>query len=644
MAAPKKQPPIQSPLVGAFNNIVNINRSRTAMRSTQSSFDDFLRFMSVEVKNIEAIKLPDDKKVKKLANINVANTFGRPGSLLSSLFSGALDLGSFLGNTFGGRKPSSPKAGGAIPKGKGIRLGGFKALGVANAAFAGLDFATGLAEGESVSKAAAGAGGALAGSMLGGAIGQALIPVPGVGFMIGSALGGMAGGWLGDRAHEAVTGEGKAKDKQEQKLQELEAKQKAAAAATVSTLTFPQVLDKFDSVVYQFERVVANLDLGSGTELGDASGESYGENIDPNSAQNQMDSPSGENVALDGEGTFIQGSTGKSTGPHFHIGPTELYDPKGDKWVGRKTEQGKKDAREAAFKVAKALMQRKKYFVFTNAGITVNPGSKLDDATLMKYVEKEQAAHAARAGGGSHGGLDIAGAPGLRLPLPVGDVVSSVHGYGNAARIMGTNAFVGHGMSGSKKTDDKQIIKPPPSTAGTENITEKQAAASSKTKPIPTSAAKPTPSKQELSGMSTDQLKGMLDPTKTAASNPAVFKAAQEARTKGQESGLSGEALEREVMIASIRAKDATSQVTATTQQPVQPQQLQQYPTYSQPSSTVTIIPMMMGAPGGGSQQRPMVVSSSGGGGGTTIMPSTSPGQVLNSLMKTVLLTNLSGS
>lgn len=646
MAAPKKESPIQSPLVGAFNNIVNINRSRTAMRSTQNSFDDFLRFMNVEVKNIEAIKLPDQKKVKKLSNINVASTFGRPGSLLSSLFSGALDVGGFLGDMFRGRK-QNPMAGKPIPKAKGIRFGGIKALGIANAAFAGLDFATGLAEGESVGKAAAGAGGSLAGSLLGGAIGQTLIPIPGVGFMIGSALGGMAGGWLGDRVYETATGEGKVKEKQKAKLQELETRQKASAAAAVtSTLTFPQVLDKFDSVITQFERTIANLDLSTGGDtMGDASGENYGENVDPNAAQNQDATPSGEDVALDGEGTFIQGSTGRSTGPHFHIGPTELYDPVGDKWVGRRTEQGKKDAREAAFKVAKALMQRKKYFRFTNAGIDVNPGSKLDDATLMKYVEKEQAAHAARSMGGSHGGLDIAGAPGLRMPLPVGEVVSSVHGFGNSARILGTNAFVGHGMKGSKKTAEANIKRSSlPPTANQEAITpgSQPAAATSQTKPIPTSAAKPTPTKQELSGMSTDQLRGMLDPTKTGASNQSVFRAAQEARTKGQESGLSGEVLEREVMIASIRAKNAESQVVAMSQQPVMPQQLQQYPDYNLPQSSVTVIPMMMGGQGG-SQQRPMVISS-GGGGGTTIMPPVPQGQVLNSLIKTVLLTNLSGT
>jgi hypothetical protein len=655
MAIAKKESPLRSPLLSAFNNIVSINRSTSQMKSTQTSYNEFLRFMTVEVKNLEAIKLPDEKQVKKLSNLNVTSTFGSAGSLLSSLASGALDVGGLIGNFFGG-KGKNPKAGKAIPKGTKIKIPGIRGLPIISAALAGLDFAEGISQGESVGKAGAGAlgsaagaaGGALAGAALAGAIGQVLVPIPGLGFVLGAgvgALGGMAGGYLADRAYESATGEGKVKEKTKEKLKQQEQQQKLAAATSLTAVTFPQVLDKFDTVVTQFERTVANLDLSSGPEttMGDASGEQYGESIDPNATKNQSNLPSGEDVTLDGEGTFIQGSTGKSTGPHFHIGPTELYDPKGDKWVGKTTEQGKKDAREAGFKVAKSLMQRKKYFRFTNAGIDVNPGSKLDDDTLMKYVEREQAAHASRSGGGSWGGLDIAGAPGLRMPLPVGDVVSSVHGYGNAARIMGTNAFVGHGMSGSKKTADaniKRSVAPP--TAAQENFTpaSQQARATSQSKPIPTSAPKPT---QDLSQMSTNQLKGMLDPTKTGASNPATFKAAQEARTKGQESGLSGETLEREVMMATIRAKNAESQVVAMSQQPVVPQQLQQYPDYNLPQSSITLIPMMMGG-GGGSQQRPMVVSSGGGGGGMTIMPPVPEGQVLNSLFKTILLTNLSGT
>ena len=270
--APKTKKTISSPLVSALNNIVSINRSGSTMKSTQQSYQGFLQFMDVEIRNIEGIKLPKKRDLQKLSNLNVAATFGSAGSLLSSLASGALDAAGFVGDFFSGRKRGggkpNPKAGGAIPKGKGIRFGGIKALGIANAAFAGLDFATGLAEGESVGKAAAGAGGALAGSLIGGAIGQTLIPIPGLGFVIGSMAGNFAGGFLGDRAHEAVTGTGEQdlKSKQKEKLKAQEVKQKVAAMS--SGLTMSSVLDKFEGVVTKFEQ----SSPGASSDTSDTSG------------------------------------------------------------------------------------------------------------------------------------------------------------------------------------------------------------------------------------------------------------------------------------------------------------------------------------------------------------------------------------
>jgi hypothetical protein len=72
------------------------------------------------------------------------------------------------------------------------------------------------------------------------------------------------------------------------------------------------------------------------------------------------------------------------------------------------------------------------------------------------------------------------------------------------------------------------------------------------------------------------------------------------------------------------------------------PEQIERYPDYNLPQSSITLMPILMG--GGGSQQRPIVIAGEGGGGGTTIMPPIPEGQVLNSLFKTILLTNLSGT
>jgi hypothetical protein len=636
MATPKKEIILRSPLVDAFNNIVSINRSRSQMRSTQNSYKEFLRFMNVEIQNIESIKLPDDKKIKKLANINVTSTFGSAGSLLSSLASGALDAAGLVGNFFGGGKKPNPNAGKAIPKNKGVRLGGIRALGIANAALAGLDFAQGLQEGESVGKAAAGAGGNLAGSLLGGAIGTALIPFPPLGFIAGSMLGGMVGGYLGDRAHESMTGQTDVEQKTKARLKEQEKKQKAAAAASLTAITFPEVLDKFDSVVTQFERSIANLDMGV-TDQPHGYDEELGEDEAPKLPDGTTDE--GADSVQYGTGNAEFGETGNVSNSagwvHGHF---------------------QSDSAAAVTKdttmVVKALLKQGSP-VFLNPGVDLLPSKQYSDAELTKYVDNARRAHTHSGAGKS---IDVFVRKGTKVPVPLTEIKPTgpdFGGYGRgglAGYIQGTRTWIGHLKPGSKSglSQQKGEIKSKGKESGEmEDLypgssgKPQEATARSQTKPMPTAAAKPS---QDLSQMSMDQLKGMLDPTMSAAANPVIFQAAQTARVEGQESGLTGEDLERAVMIATIRARNAESQVAAMSQQLVVPQQLEQYPAYDMGQSSITLIPMMMGGGGGGSQQRPMVISSGGGGGGTTILPPIPEGQVLNSLFKTILLTNLSGT
>lgn len=656
MAAPKKESPLKSPLVSAFNNIVSINRSASTMRSTQTSYNDFLKFMSVEVKNIQAIKLPDEKKVRRLASLNVASTFGSAGSLLSSLASGALDIGGFLGDFFGGKKgkgriakgavqEAEETAGKAISKGSRIRIPGVRGLPILSTALAGLDFAQGLSEGESVGKAGAGAlgsaagaaGGALAGSALAGVIGQALVPVPGLGFVLGAAVGGLgsfAGGYLADRAYEAATGEKKVKEKTTSKLKQQEKKQKIEAAAKTQ-ITFPQVLDKFDSVVTQFQRAVANLDMGvTDTPTG------YDEELSPEEAPKTPEgtTPGGADTIQYGTGNAEFGETGNvNNSPGWIHGHFQ-----------GETEGG---VVKDTTMVVKALLKQGSP-VYLNPGVDLKPGKDYSDAEITKYVEGARKAHTHSGTGKS---IDVFVKAGTKVPVPltnVGPTGKDYGGYGRggiAGYIQGTRTWIGHLKPGSKGglQQQKGEIKPKTKEGETEGVqpntqaqNKPQATAISQTKPMSTAAAKPS---QNLSQMSTDQLRGMLDPTVTGAANPAVFKAAQEARTKGKESGLTGDDLERAVMIASIQAKNGESQVEATSQQPVLPQQIQQYPDYNLPQSSVTLIPIMMGSPGSGSQQRPVIIAGSSGGG-MTIMPPTPEGQVLNSLFKTILLTNLSST
>ena len=165
----------------------------------------------------------------------------------------------------------------------------------------------------------------------------------------------------------------------------------------------------------------------------------------------QPQTPMQPTAMLEGAGTFIQGDTGASRGPHFHIGPeTELWNKP----------EGKAEVRRASFKIAKALIGKGERFSFTNAMIDIDPNNPPDDATLMKYIEQEQIAHAGRDGGGSFGGIDIAGKPGLRLPLGVHNYKESSTGFGNTATIAGTRAFVAHGMQGSGNTPGANALAP----------------------------------------------------------------------------------------------------------------------------------------------------------------------------------------
>jgi hypothetical protein len=631
-------------LQSAANNVVSINRSSGGMNRSKNSYSQFLRFMEVETTTLKSITI-DKKKLNKALSANVSTAFGNTGNLLGGLLNGALDIGGFLSNFVGGgknqkgQKPPVPKAK-PVPKARSgkVRLPGVRGLAILTPLLAGLDFAQGISEGESTGKAAAGAagsaagaaGGALAGAALAGAIGQVLVPVPGLGFVLGAAVGGLgafAGGYLADRAYESVSGEG-GKEGIARRLKEQEQKQKIAAAG-LTQLTLPQVLDKFENVVANFERYAVS---GGVTTAVDEEQSVIEQTQQQTDQQEQYQSPDGPAIAMEGEGTFIQGSTGRSTGPHFHIGPQENY--------GKP--EGLRDAQEGAHKVAKSLLNKKIPFLLSNLKQWVRPSQKLSDSELMDLIKQEQRAHMNRSMGSSFGGIDIAAPYGTRLPFPVEDVRDRGDGFGISGKLVGTKAFVAHGAVGSKSTPKEKIkqatqptvaegTKPTIALAGQENFQPQI---------IPSQKQFST---QDLSKMSTDNLKGMLDPTKTGVSNPAVFQAATKARQDAEMKGLVGESLERQVLIASIKASQNTPMVNVvpSVQQSI-PQQIQQYPSYNQPQSSMTIVPMIQNQQG--QQQVPMTISSPGGNGQTILLPGPSSSQVLNSLLKTMLLTNLSST
>lgn len=682
MAKPTNTP-LNSPLVSAFNNIVNINRSKSAMRSTQNSYNEFLRFMNVEVRNIESIKLPDEKQVRKLSNLNVASTFGSAGSLLSSLASGALDAAGLVGNFFGGGKDKAKanKAGKPIPKGKGIRLGGIKALGVANALFAGLDFATGLAEGESAGKAAAGAGGALAGSLLGGAIGQALIPVPGLGFVIGSMAGNFLGGYLGDRGYESATGGDKVKEKVKARLKEQEKKQKLEAAAT--QITLPQVLDKFDSVVTEFQRAAARGLLGPTSEDYDGTEDGNEEPMEPDTPEltnnNQQTGETGD-YSVSG-GSLPSSKRGSPYGRRWgrqHYGidyPVDVGTPISVIQPGTVAFSGLDSQGNLSVYIDHKDGSHTRYLHLSKT--TVSQGQQIEPGTLIGYSGGAEGAYGSGNSTGPHlhfeyaprgsgsidpsqGNMDdknfrFGGNIQVKPKVKSQTGVMGTPGGPTAVLMAGTNDYGDPkgGAAGVKQAikalQDKgyNVVVVPPSevgqTAGVSKAVQQAAAEMGATvkkgqyKQKDNSGAIPYAHLTDKSAAEiASQYKGA---TFVGDSNATMIPGAKIAETSARASEIAKRINQQIPSVGPAKQ----SQVQGLSQQQVAPQSLQQYPSYNTSQNSVTFIPMMMGG-GGGSQQRPMVVSSGGGGNQTTIMPPVPEGQVLNSLFKAMLLTNLSGS
>ena len=136
---------LPSSLISSANKIVAINsKSKPSLVRAQIEYKRFGNFIETKSKEIERISLPDNKKIQKLANINVVNTFGSAGGLLKGLLGGALDLGGLVRGVFPGEntkvgapsKIGAPKVKPTLKGGK-LRLGGLRALGVANSLFAG---------------------------------------------------------------------------------------------------------------------------------------------------------------------------------------------------------------------------------------------------------------------------------------------------------------------------------------------------------------------------------------------------------------------------------------------------------------------------------------------------------------------------
>jgi murein DD-endopeptidase MepM/ murein hydrolase activator NlpD len=631
--------------------------------------------MEIETKRLEAIKLPSDRKIKSLQTLNIASTFGRPGSLLSSLFSGALDVGGFLGNMFGRGREKSPKAGKAIPKNKGIRLGGVKALGIVNAVFAGLDFAQGISEGESVGKAASGAGAALAGSIVGAALGSVGGPI---GAILGSTAGNFIGGYLGDRAYEVATGENKSvKEKTRERLRAQAQKQKEEAAA--SGTTFADVTSRFDQVVSNFEKFAytgfANIMNAAAAATGQEENLEWGAEYPDD--QQGTGNVTGQYEDVMAEGGKLPSSAIKTSGfgmrwGRMHQGndyagagvdfkPVSVIQP------GKVAVAGPLGSAGNAVVIDHPDGTTTKYFHLMDNSIKVRVGQKIQPGQVIGNVGstgrstgphlhfevwRNGRAQDPTADADRYfrfgGNVKVKPKPGGSSNAPMAVLMAGT----NDADANTAAANVKKSIEELKAKGYRVVVVPPSQQTGSKYkeigaSVEKAAVSSGVEVRNKTYKGKGDAYPfAHLDSKSVTDLKTEFPNAKFIGdSNAEPFAGSMNYRGKP-----SATILDAIRTLPNTRAQGGPEEDAAILEAmvrsggmiPIMPQQVSQYPSYNLGSNKVVLIPII---PGQGSQQRPMVISGGSGGGQQMMIPAgPSKGAMLNNVVKTLMLTNLSGS
>ena len=692
---------LSSPLVAAANNIVSLGSRSNSLPRFQRDFNTFSKFLEVEKRSLEKLKLPDKKKIKALANLNIASTFGRPGNLLGSLFSGALDLAGFVGSMFPGRgkfgkpqKPTQVRPPKPILQGPRLKLGGMRAVGVGNALFAGLDFATGLAEGESVGKAAAGAGGALAGGLLGGVIGQTLIPIPGLGFVIGNIVGSFLGGYAADRVYE---GGSALKQKLAERLKGQEAKQKALTGGSSS---FSDSISKFEQSVGKFEEFI-NKSFASVVNAAAAAAGSdemmleYGE---PEPDLKGRPGTGKELPDIEAEGgrkpslSIITSGYGWRWGRQ-HYG-TDYGEPGGTPvsviQPGRVAFSGFTDGGGNTVHLDHPDGSQTRYLHFRDSP-NVKTGQMVEPGTVIGYVGTTGRST------GDH--LHFEYAPPGQGSINSAPYADKYFRFGGNVKVKpkagvsgaGSNPFVLElhadpnakgqktGLIPSNTSPDTAVSQALVSSFGTYgknfrgglgvtnrggNILESDMAlgAEANAKKIVEAMMKDPKRAYHIFAGHADVTKGETGAAgekeynlKTAELVEKLAKA-QKLNVMYHRSIIANEASDPNSNLSRIKAIMDASKRPGIGGPEADPKMLEMYkqglinkmsnyPSYNQSGGGASVImPIMMGGGGGGQQKPVFIPVGGGGGGGTVIMPGPTEGQVVNSLMKTMLLTNLSAT
>ena len=682
---------LSSPIVSASNNIVLFAKGTKNLPKVQKGLVQFNQFLQIKTVELERTKLPDKKKIKELANLNVVSTFGSAGGLLGRLASGALDVAGFLGNFFPSRgklgkpkpvkgiKPPKP-----VVRGPKLKLGGIRALGVVNALFAGVDFATGLQEGESVGKAAAGAGGSLAGSLLGGAIGQALIPIPGVGFVLGSMAGGFLGGYASDRVYE---GGSLLKEKLTGRLKKQQEKQKVL---TGDKNSFSDVISKFSGAVSKFERGVASGLFGSVSNAGMGSSQEgtteYGEYGNRNEIPSQTP---GEMQDLNATGGTtpssnpITGKYGEQRSGHIHAGvdyappagtPISVIQP-GSVSSAEFRDNGYGNQVKVDHPGGVSSFYAHLSSISVKVGQQVSPGTVIGKVgstghSTGPHLHFEVDVNGKRTNPTSYAdklfrfGGNVKVAP---KASPQSSMVPGSQGIkqGKENVVIGDSIAKGQ-MDATGKKGKAVVGASPDKVMGyinelnqngriKGNTVELSSGLANNVKDIGNvqkqlellkymGAASVLLSGTAKSGNRKDQIQANKELAALAAKYPGFVKFGG-GFTPGADNVHPADAAAYNKQLTAMQAivQPAPQAQVVPAAAPSVPQ-VQTYPTYNQPQSSVTVMPIMMRSQGGGGQQKPMIIPGGGGGGGTVILPGPSEGELVNSLMKTILLTNLSAT
>ena len=140
------------------------------------------------------------------------------------------------------------KGGGILKRLKNIK-GVSKSNVVLNTVFAGFEFADRKSSGQTNTQAAIGTGSSLAGGIAGAAIGQALIPIP----VVGALIGGGIGSWISTKLADKATGADKVgAEETEEKKNEIDGQEdlnKITEQVRIKSQKLNGIVDKFDDHV-----------------------------------------------------------------------------------------------------------------------------------------------------------------------------------------------------------------------------------------------------------------------------------------------------------------------------------------------------------------------------------------------------------